>query len=104
MRTQYIDIPKWELDEYQDFLNAPGQNSDSVMKMWSANFGGGLEVDIKICDVSEDTTPYIDAVMFQDGSEIGLLDVSEELAGEYIFDDPDNQGEKLQVIVRAVKS
>ena len=101
MRTEYIDIPNDTLQELEKFLQNPGHGYNTEAT-YSANFGNGLEVDIKLCDVPSENTPYVDAVMFHDGNEIGLLDVGENLAGEYIFDDPDNKGEKLKVIVRGV--
>lgn len=83
-----LDISFNDLSAWQDFLHGKGTNTDEVVKTFTAKFGnrgeGEVEVDIKICD-SRDGTPYIDAVMFQDGHEVGLLEPSEDLAGEYPF-------------------
>jgi len=100
MRTKYVDIEKYILDDLQVCLDSPGTRKPDTIATFTANFGGGLEADIKVCNTESDSKPYVDAVLFQDGCEVGLLDVGDELAGEYLFDDPDNPGEELQVIVR----
>lgn len=83
-----LDISFNDMCAWQSFLNGKGTDTDEVVKTFTAKFGdkgeGNIEVDIKICD-SKDGSPYIDAVMFQDGHEVGVLEVSDILAGEYPF-------------------
>jgi hypothetical protein len=85
MFSTTIKIPKAQAREAQRILDEPElenyKNAD-VIQTWSANFGDGIEADIKL--VNGDT-PYIDAVLFQDGCEVNVLDVSETLLGEYDF-------------------
>lgn len=54
---------------------------------YTATFDFNIEADIKVCN--SDTGPYIDAVLFEDGCEIGFLEVGGVLLGEYIFEDND---------------
>ena len=62
----------------------PDAGLDEVMNTFTANFGNGIEADIKFCN--GDTGPYIDAVLFQDGSEVHVLEPSDILDGEYPFE------------------
>jgi len=85
---QTLNISFCELLSWQDFLEKGGGDGDEVVKTFTADFGdkgeGEVSVDIKICDV-RDGIPFIDAVMFQDGHEVGCLDVDDVIAGEYPF-------------------
>ena len=91
--------------EINTILNTKGTYPDAprngVIETHTANFGNGYEVDIKVCNTDTDEcTPYIDAVLFKDGHEVGLLEpVFDKLDGEYEFDHPEKQGEKLTVII-----
>lgn len=56
---------------------------EDVPLVLTANFGGGIEADIKLCNGD---SPYVDAVLFKDGHEVDVLEVSDSLEGEYPFE------------------
>ena len=63
---------------------AEGFGRDQVIKTWSARFEDGLEVDLKL--VNSASGPYIDAVLFEDGCEVQVLDPDfTRLEGDYHF-------------------
>lgn len=50
------------------------------------DFGDGIEVDIILVNGCEDSGPYIDAVLFDEGNEISCLEPNFEcVAGQYEF-------------------
>jgi len=107
MHSVVITIPKEDANDFQIILDTPGglldAGRDQVIKTYTANFGNGIEADIKICNVDDpDSSPYIDAVLFQDGNEVAVLEPGDTLIGEYIFDSPISD-EKLRVIIRTNK-
>jgi hypothetical protein len=83
-----LNISFCELLAWQEFLEKDGGDKSGTVKTFTANFydcgEGEVSVDIKICD-SRDGTPFIDAVMFQDGHDVGCLEVRDIIAGEYHF-------------------
>lgn len=90
MRQESIfDISFNELSAWQDFLNGKGDGTLNCVHTFIAEFGdrgeGDIKIDIKVCDGGRDGTPFIDTVLFQDGSEVGCLDVRDTIAGEYEF-------------------
>lgn len=65
------------------------EEHDAVIKMWTARFSDGCEADIKLCNGD---TPYIDSVLFdQNGYQLNVLEISDELFGEYVFEANGNQ-------------
>lgn len=100
MQTQLIEIPIIDANMIQSWLDAGEMISSAgeceTIKTYTAMFAGEVEADIKV--VNGDTGPYIDAVWFDDGIEIGFLDVRDTLLGEYIFTDK-YDGAEYKVIV-----
>ena len=88
METMTIKIPQHELDQINPWLESDEQVPDAgeceVLKTYTANFSDGIEADIKVCN--GDTGAWIDAVLFDYGNEINLLEPRYTLVGEYIFD------------------
>jgi len=62
------------------------KNGNTIQTFY-ADFEDGTQADIKVCNGSEDSSPWIDAVLFdEDGNEITcFIADSETLDGEYIF-------------------
>ena len=97
MKTQVVKVYKHTAKFWAECLTSPeelpayksGQTIDTI----SVGFGDGIEVDIKL--VNGDS-PYVDAVIFNEGCELACLDAYDELVGEYIFDTPKG---KFTVIV-----
>ena len=85
-----IYVKKKDLEEIQFFLDGRcKEKTDEVYQTFTANFGdcgeGEVSIDIKLVD-SRDGTPYIDPVMFQDGSEVACMEVRDAFKGEtFIF-------------------
>jgi hypothetical protein len=85
-----INIPFNDLSAWQDFLDGKGDGTLSCVKTFTAVFGdkgeGHVEVDIKVCDGGKDGTPFVDPLLCQDNCDAGCLDVTDTIAGEYVFD------------------
>jgi hypothetical protein len=95
MLTKHITIPKVEMDEYNAIIKGEGAIvGEHTIATFTAKFEHGIEADIKICGVKEsadaeedECTPYIDAVLFEDGNEVCVIEPCfDSLDGEYIFD------------------
>ena len=88
MKTQTITIPDDEFNLICRWLAmdvpVPDAGECEVLKTYTANFSDGIEADIKVCN--GDTGAWIDAVLFDYGNEINLLEPRYTLVGEYIFD------------------
>ena len=86
--TKHVAISKTEIEKLQEFLDGRGEGTINVIKVFTVKFEDSIEknieVDIKICDGD---TPFVDAVMFQNGNEVGCLEPTDTLVGEYIFQD-----------------
>jgi len=83
---QVIEISKTEADAMQKILDlqysGPECDRDGLFATYSAEFGDGWEADIKVCNGDG---PYIDAILFHDGHQAQVLDISEKLVGEFRF-------------------
>lgn len=100
MLTKTIKIPQQQVDEINKVLAAgePDTQSDKdgTIYVFSVSFGNGYEVDIKVCNGDP---PYIDPVLFLNGSDACILEPdAESIEGEYEFD---HDGQKFVVIVEA---
>ena len=62
----------------------PDAGRDEVLHVFTVGFGDGIEADIKVCN--GDTGPWIDAVLFDQGHEVGLLEPGTVLLGKYPFE------------------
>jgi len=109
MKTQHIHIPKEELEEMNAVISGKaGIVGENTVARYTANFGDGIEADIKVCGVKEthdaeedECTPYVDAVLFENGSEIGCIEPSfDTLEGEYLFYFPNFMEEMFRVILQ----
>ena len=92
-----IIVPKSELDEMNRLLampTIPDAGPDEVIKVYTAQFHDGTEIDIKVCNAEP---PFVDPVMFQDGNEVKVMEVADEVDGEYVFD---LEGDTFVVIVK----
>lgn len=49
-----------------------GAKRDAVLHVFTVDFGGGIEADIKVCN--GDTGPWVDAVLFDQGREVQILE------------------------------
>ncbi len=85
--TRVIYISPEEADLMQSYLDSDGEareldrNASSLMT-YTAIFDGDIEVDIKVC---KGDPPFVDAILYDSGSEVELIEISDELLGEYMF-------------------
>jgi hypothetical protein len=86
-----LRIPSGDVKMMQELLDGSGDKQNGeVVKTFTATFlqedggypEGSIQADIKIVDAD---TPYIDAVLFQDGNDVGCLDVTDKLEAEFVF-------------------
>ena len=87
-----VKISPEEAKEMQDILNIEegrylGSEKDTL-KTYSVVFAEGYEADIKVCNGN---TPFVDAVLFKNGSEVQVLEIREDLLGEYLFKHAGNE-------------
>jgi predicted RNA-binding Zn-ribbon protein involved in translation (DUF1610 family) len=84
--ARIITIPRPELEKMQEFLDGKGDGTLNTVETYTVKFGdhgmGDIQIDVKVCDGD---TPFVDVVMFQDGSEVSCADPSDTLAGKYTF-------------------
>jgi len=56
---------------------------------YSADFGNGYEMDIKVCGVAyeegSDNSAWTEAVLFLNGAEIACTEVNDDLLGDWTF-------------------
>ena len=53
--------------------------------VWSASFGNGFEMDIKLCGADEEVA-WTEAVLFKDGYELACTDCMDTILGEWEID------------------
>jgi len=103
MQTRVIKIPAAEVALIQGWLDSgvpvPDAGELETIKRYTVSFAERVEADIKVCN--SDEAPYVDAVWFDEGSEIGFLEVRDTLLGEYVFTDKYN-GSVYKVIVEQI--
>ena len=61
---------------------------DGVIHTFTADFGNGWQADIKVCNSDG---PYVDPVLFLDGYEMCVGEITNTLLGEYDFQVEDLQ-------------
>lgn len=57
---------------------------DSTIETFTFYFGNNIEADIKVC--SGQNNCFLDPILFENGSEVCLLDPEGDLIGEYVFE------------------
>jgi len=88
LRAAIIEVRQDVATEVQRLLNIDKEveNAGRKWKMnnFVANFGNGIEADIKLCNGDNGT--WIDSVLFNHGSEVQVLEPRNTLEGEYSFE------------------
>jgi hypothetical protein len=80
--TRAIYIESDEVDLMQSYLDSEGEDEAGTLATYTAIFEDNVEADIKVC---KGNPPFVDAVLYEDGSEVELIEVTDELLGEYMF-------------------
>tara|TARA_B100001123_G_scaffold360949_1_gene417260 strand:- start:130 stop:429 length:300 start_codon:yes stop_codon:yes gene_type:complete len=78
--TIYIDAVQADL--MQRYLDSDGSDYVRTIQTYTASFSDGVEADVKVC---EGNPPFVDAVLYEDGCEVQIREVSDELLGKYQF-------------------
>jgi hypothetical protein len=86
MKQEYqeIKIPAFEFDEYMRLLSATSPIEEDrgidTYACFTATFSNKWEMDITICGGGEDSTPYVDYVLYdENGAEVSFVDVTDTL-------------------------
>ena len=78
-------LDKYIAQEIQTLLDkdvaVEDAGSDEIMNTFTVDFGDGIQVDINF--INTDSGPYLDAILFNQGSEVYVAEPSWQLVGEY---------------------
>ena len=66
----------------QSYLDSEGEDEVGTVQTYTATFNNNVEADIKVC---KGDPPFVDAVLYDSGSEVELIEISDELLGDYEF-------------------
>ena len=106
MKQIYIAIVEYSTD-YDGYINPfydrIGLTWEEMLKLEhetievaTVAFGDLWEMDVNICH--GEPTPFVDAVLFHDGSEVYAWDISEEITGEWqVVIGEENRAFKLEI-------
>jgi hypothetical protein len=82
-----MTIGKAVAKEFQKWIDSnkpiPDMAVDELAITYSIRFTNSIEADIKVCN--GDNGAWIDAVLFDDGNEVAVLEPQYVLLGEYVF-------------------
>ena len=68
---------------YHSFTSPPaGGHQTGTLNTYTTIFEGDVQADIKVC---KGDPPFVDAILYDSGSEVELLEVTDVLLGEYVF-------------------
>lgn len=71
MQAEEVDYEAEDINRYE------------TVKRWTANFGNGYEMDLKVCSSDSDEPLWCETVLFLNGSEVDCSEVYDELEGEW---------------------
>ena len=81
IKVDEVKLTKREVNFCNKCLNEVILTEDETL-VWTAIFGDGFEMDIKLCGADEEVA-WTEAVLFKDGSEIACTDCMDEILGEW---------------------
>ena len=81
VKVDEIRLSKDEVAFCNKCLNKVILTEDDTL-IWTASFGDGFEMDIKLCGADEEVA-WTEAVLFKDGSELVCTDCVDEILGEW---------------------
>ena len=81
MKYAIITISKKDAEACKKYLNNVILTEDDTI-IWTANFGDGMEMDVKVCGADYETA-WTEAVLFKNGYEVCCTDCYDELVGEW---------------------
>ena len=92
-RKKEIEISASTVRKMHKYLSGEEYLPEDVTISFTADFGDGYEMDIKVCGVQEeedsDNSAWSEAVLFHNGSEVCCTEPSDEFLGEWTCEDAD---------------
>jgi hypothetical protein len=87
-KVKVIPVPKNVWDLCEPYLSTgraiPDCARDEVVYIFTADFGNGYEMDVKVCNAeTENGGAFIDPVLFYKGSEVACAEVGGSLDCDY---------------------
>ncbi len=104
MFTETVLLPKEKLEYFQNLLAGtidwparPSSSAPDIIYAAYAEFGDGWELDVNI--VQGFDKPFVDAILFHDGSECYGWDITDSILGEWqvVLGDDINRAFKLEI-------
>lgn len=103
--TETRELPLADIQRFNGILDGtikwPSTWPDryETIEVLSVNFGDGWEIDINIC--FGEPTPYVDAVLFENGCEVYAWEIAEDIVGEWqvVLDGTINKAFRLEIAV-----
>lgn len=89
---QDLHVGAEDLAQIEKLLNEEPESEEECMGedetiSYTANFGNGIEMDVKVCGVQYEeggnNTPWTEAVLFENGCEVGCSDACDVFEGEW---------------------
>lgn len=82
--TRVIYVEADEVDLMQAYLDSvvTDGHQTGTLNTYTTIFEGDVQADIKVC---KGDPPFVDAILYDSGSEVELLEVTDVLLGEYVF-------------------
>lgn len=82
--SQTVDLYQHYLDTGQGFED---ERPDGTVDVWTANFGDGWEMDVKLCNApAADGGCWTEAVLFYNGHEVSHTDPRANILGEWTIE------------------
>jgi hypothetical protein len=92
MPKNWLAIPAGEYNRATEILKLGRSVDDTftVLYSWTAVFGDGIEMDIRVADApDEEGGPWSEAALFWNGHELNFTKVSKTISGEWKLQDGD---------------
>ena len=88
MNNKKLEIEEAELNELNCYLSLNTAVSnfgpDEIIKTYSVSFHDKIRAELDIQNTEDG--PYVNAILFDDGQEVGLIEPCYELHGKYSFE------------------
>ena len=90
---QKITVSKDKVEKYNALMQADHVDYEknkiprySTIESWTADFGGDIQMDVKVCSSTDGDPLWCEGVLFRHGSECGCTDVYDILDGTFQLD------------------
>lgn len=100
--TEDRELPRADIERFQSIIDgtSPWPSDNDTIEVLTVDFGYGWEIDINI--VNGEPTPFVDVMLFHDGSEVYAWEISERVTGEWavVLGEDINRAFRLQVFAK----